>query len=60
MPFMNKELVCSVEKSNKNILVKCKDYYTKTLVAEYEALFSMKDESLENWVFISVNEFFGE
>lgn len=60
MPFMNKELVCSVEKSNKNILVKCKDYYTKTLVAEYEALFSMKDESLENWVFISVNEFFEE
>ncbi len=57
LPFMNKQLVCRVEKNGSKIIVKCKDYYTKTLTAEYEALFSIKDESLVDWEFIGVNEF---
>lgn len=58
MRFMNKKLVCRVEKNGENILVKCKDYYTKTLIAEYGALFSLKDESLEKWIFVLVNELY--
>ena len=56
LPFMNRELDCRVEKTDEQVLVKCKNYYTKTLIEEYKALFSSNEES-EQLVFVSVNEF---
>lgn len=55
--FMKKQLICSIEKKSSMILVKCRSGYTKTLTAEYEALFSMKYDNFSNWEFIAVNEF---
>ena len=55
--FMKKELACRVEASDTMITVYCKNYYVKTLIEEYKSLFSMKPNELNNWRFVSVNEF---
>ena len=55
--FMHKNLDCRIEKNGARIIVRCKDYYTKTLTAEYGALFSLKGDSLPDWEFTIVNEF---
>ena len=57
MPFMNRKLDCKIEEENGIILVKCKNYYTKSLIAEYDALFSKKPTKLRNVEFVSVCEF---
>lgn len=53
-PFMNRELECRVEDSSDRVTVYCKSYCAKTLIAEYEALFSKKPQELGNWNFVSV------
>lgn len=55
--FMKKKLACRIEKDNSKIIVKCKNYCVKTLIAEHEKLFSYKDNNNFDWEFISVNEF---
>jgi len=57
LSFMKKTLVCRVEGFGDSIHVLCKNDHVKTLIAEYEALFSVKPARLQNWKFSSVNEF---
>lgn len=57
LPFVQRDLACKIEKTDTGFIVRCKNYCVKTLNSEYEALFSMKPESFENWEFVSVNEF---
>ena len=55
--FMQKNIECRIEKNNGSITVFCKNYNVKTLISEYDALFDKKPSILENWNFVSVNEF---
>ena len=55
--FMKRELDCRIEIKDDAITVYCKNYCVKTLINEYEALFSEKPANLEGWNFISVNQF---
>ncbi len=55
--FMKKNLECRIKKTNSKITVKCKNYCVKTLIAEYENLFSSDMNNLSGWEFVSVNEF---
>ena len=55
--FMKKSLDCLVELKGGLISVYCKNYCVKTLMAEHEFLFLQKPQVLENWEFISVDQF---
>ena len=55
--FMKRQLACRVESSDNMIIVYCKNYYVKTLIEELKSLFSVKPDELNNWKFVSVNEF---
>jgi len=57
LSFMKRQLACKIEVSNNRITVLCKNYRVKTLVEEYNALFSHKPQNFNDWNFISVNEF---
>lgn len=55
--FMNRNIDCRIEKSDSSITVYCKNYCIKTLASEYVALFEKKPTDLNNWNFVSINEF---
>ncbi len=57
LSFMKRQIACQVEPSNNVITVYCKNYHVKTLIAEYDALFSIKPKELNDWNFVSVKEF---
>ncbi len=57
LSFMKRQIACRIEASDVMITVYCKNYYVKTLIEEYESLFSIKPNELNNWRFVSVNEF---
>lgn len=57
LPFMQRKIACRIEMSEGIITVLCKNYYVKTLVEEYRYLFSIKPKELDNWKFVSVDEF---
>lgn len=57
LSFMKRQIACRIEVSDITITVYCKNYYVKTLIEEYKSLFSIKPNELNNWTFISVNEF---
>lgn len=55
--FMKRSLECRIEMIGETIVVRCKNYRVKTLIAEYEELFSQKPEELSDFVLLSVDEF---
>ena len=57
LSFMKRQIACRIESSDDMITVFCKNYYVKTLIEEYKSLFSMKPKELNNWKFVSVNDF---
>lgn len=59
MSFTQKPLACRVEATEGGMRILCKNYSIRTLMAEYDALFSVKPESLANWEFVSLAEFGG-
>lgn len=56
LSFTQRQLDCQIQITDDAITVLCKNYYIKTLIAEYEALFSIKPEALHDLKFVSVNE----
>lgn len=54
--FADGDLKCRILLSKDEIIVKCKHYYSKTLMAEHEVLFSMANAKLSGWRFVSVDE----
>ena len=57
LPFMQKQLACRIVAEEDYIAVFCKNYHVKTLVAEYNALFEAKQNTLPTWSFVSVAQF---
>ncbi len=57
LAFMKRKLDCRIEMTEDEITVKCKNYRVKTLMKEYEALFSKKPSQFDSWRFSSVDEF---
>lgn len=57
LSFMQRNIECRIEKIDNRVTVYCKNYNVKTLMSEYDALFDKKPPHLENWRFVSVNEF---
>ena len=57
LSFMKRQIACRVASSDNMITVYCKNYYVKTLIEELKSLFEIKPDELNNWRFISVNEF---
>ncbi len=55
--FMNRTLDCLIEKTAEGIVIRCKNYRVKSLIAEYAALFALKPANLSSWNFVSVEEF---
>lgn len=56
-PFMKRKLACRVEMTEEGFVVYCKDYYGKTLTAEYDILFAGKPTELLAWTFVAVHDF---
>lgn len=57
IPFMNRSLDTRIEFGDGNVTVYLKNFYVKTLEAEYEFLFSKIPSAFKSWKFISVNSF---
>ncbi len=57
LPFMKRKLDCRMDMAEGCVTVYCKDYYVKTLTAEYEALLAEKPSELAMWKFVVVHEF---
>jgi tetratricopeptide (TPR) repeat protein len=57
MPFARRTLECKIEECNGKIIVKCKNYHIKTLISEYEFLFSNSSAEILDFCFVSVSEF---
>lgn len=57
LSFAGRRLECRIEIDNGIAVVKCKNYFIKTLAYEYEKLFSHHPAELLNLRFVSVNEF---
>ena len=55
MPFMKRRLDCRIEYRDGAVTLYLKNYSVKTLVAEYEALISLKPKSISDWTFTTVN-----
>lgn len=56
-PFMKRKLACRIIKSDDSIIIECKNYYVKTLMAEYDYLFEAFNKMSTMVKLISVNEF---
>ena len=56
-PFMKRKLDCRLEYNDGAVTLYLKNYSTKTLKFEHEALVAKKPEVLSNWTPISVNWF---
>ena len=54
--FMKKDLSVRIEVTDGRITAYCKNYFVKTLIAEYEALFSSLRDDFDNRSFVSVSE----
>jgi len=57
LPFMKRSLECRLEFNDDYVTINCKNYWVKTLIEEYSALFAMKPKNLSYWRFVSVNDF---
>ena len=57
LPFMKRKLECRISKRGGKIIVKCKNYFVKSLMAEYDVLFALLCPTLPDFSFVSVNEF---
>ena len=55
--FMKRTLECRVETVGETVVVKCKNYRVKTLIAEHRELFAMMPNELSGFAFLSVEEF---
>lgn len=55
--FMRRDLDCRIEKRDENIVIKCKNYWVKSLIEEHSRLFELKPEKLKDWEFVSVMDF---
>lgn len=55
MPFMKHRLDCRLERVDGKVILYLKSYSVMTLIAEYDALISLKPESMSAWTVISVN-----
>ena len=55
--FMKRTLECRVETVGETVVVKCKNYRVKTLIAEHKELFAMMPKELSDFAFLSVDEF---
>lgn len=55
--FMKRTLECRVETVGETVVVKCKNYRVKTLIAEHKELFAMMPNELSDFAFLSVEEF---
>ena len=53
---MKKDLSVRIDVTDGRIIAYCKNYFVKTLIAEYEALFSSLGDDFCNWSFVSVSE----
>lgn len=58
-PFMKRELACRIIKSDDCIIAECKNYYVRTLIAEYEYLFDVFNRTGDKLRLVSVNEYEG-
>lgn len=56
LAFMKRRIACKIEERDGVITVHCKNYYVKTLAAEYEALFAQKPDALNGWSFVSQDQ----
>lgn len=54
--YVNRAVECEIQMNNDIVIVKCKNYYIRTLKKEQEALFSQISEKFSKWKFISVDE----
>lgn len=54
--YVNRVIECEIQMNNDIVIVKCKNYYIRTLKKEQEALFSQISEQFPDWKFISVEE----
>ena len=57
MAFMKRKPDCRIELQDGTVSVFCKNYCVKTLMADYDILFSQKPALFENWKFVSVDFF---
>lgn len=55
--FMKRQLECRIETVGETVVVKCKNYRVKTLIAEHKELFAMMPKELSGFAFFSVEEF---
>lgn len=55
--FMKRQLECRVEAVGETVVVKCKNYRVKTLIAEHKELFAMMPKELSGFAFLLVEEF---
>lgn len=56
-PFARRPLECRIEMNDDKIIVKCKNYRIKTLVAEHYRWLALKPDEICKYSFLSVNEF---
>lgn len=54
--YVNRVIECEIQMNNDMVIVKCKNYYIRTLKKEQEALFSQISEQFPDWNFLSVEE----
>lgn len=55
MPFMKRRFDCRLERVDGKVILYLKSYSVMTLIAEYNALISLKPESMSDWTVTSVN-----
>ena len=57
LSFARRTLSCRIVENDGTVTVFCMHYCIKTLIAEYEALFAEKPDTLPQWQFIPTAEF---